>query len=116
MASGPVTSRSNVTRTCSLGVSVDITLAAVLSARTVVAEVNPAMPRTRGASGIPLDRIDHVVPVDTPVTEYAHPPTAGVAEQIARYVARLVDHGSTLQVGLGRVPHEMLGHLRGLGS
>jgi len=98
--------------TCSLGVSVDVTLAAVLSARTVIAEVNPAMPSTRGASRIPLERLDHVVPVDTPVTEYVHEPTAGVAEQIARYVARLVDHGSTLQVGLGRVPHEMLGHLR----
>jgi acyl-CoA hydrolase/GNAT superfamily N-acetyltransferase len=97
--------------TCSLGVSVDITLAAVLSARTVVAEVNPAMPRTRGAGRIPVERIDHAVPVDTPVTEYVHEPSGGVAEQIARYVARLVDHGSTLQVGLGRVPTEMLRHL-----
>ena len=97
--------------TCSLGVSVDITLAAVLAARTVIAEVNPAMPRTRGGGRVPVERIDHAVPVDTPVTEYVHAPAHGVAEQIARYVARLVDHGSTLQVGLGRVPTEMLRHL-----
>jgi acyl-CoA hydrolase/RimJ/RimL family protein N-acetyltransferase len=97
---------------CSLGVSVDVTRAAVLAADTVIAEVNPAMPRTRGDSMIPADRIDHAVLVDTPVTEYVHDPAHGVAEQIARYVARLVDDRSTLQVGLGRVPNEMLRHLR----
>lgn len=97
---------------CSLGVSVDITRAAVLAARTVIAEVNPAMPRTRGDSRIPVERIDHIVPVDTPIIEYLHDPAHGVAEQIARYVARLVDDRSTLQIGLGRVPNEMLRHLR----
>ena len=97
---------------CSLGVSVDITRAAVLAATTVIAEVNPAMPRTRGDSLIPADRIDHAVWVDTPVTEYLHEPAEGVGEQIARYVARLVDDRSTLQIGLGRVPNQMLQHLR----
>ncbi len=97
--------------TCSLGVSVDITRAAVLAAATVIAEINPAMPRTRGDSRIPTDRVDYAVEVDTPVTEYVHDPASGVAEQIARYVARLVDDRATLQVGLGRVPNEMLRHL-----
>jgi acyl-CoA hydrolase/GNAT superfamily N-acetyltransferase len=97
--------------TCSLGISVDVTRSAALAARTVIAEVNPAMPRTRGDSRIPADRIQRFVPVDTPVVEYVHPPAEGVAEQIARYVARLVDDGSTLQVGLGRVPNRMLAHL-----
>ncbi|HEX4470926.1 MAG TPA: GNAT family N-acetyltransferase [Nocardioides sp.] len=97
--------------TCSLGVSVDITRAAVLAADVVIAEVNPAMPRTRGNSRIPFDRITHVVDVSTPVIEYVHDPATGVAEQIARYVARLVDDHATLQVGLGRVPNEMLRHL-----
>jgi len=97
--------------TCSLGISVDVTKAAALAARTVIAEVNDAMPRTRGDSRIPADRIHRFVEVDTPVVEYVHPPAEDVAEQIARYVARLVDDGSTLQVGLGRVPNRMLAHL-----
>lgn len=97
--------------TCSLGVSVDVTHAAALAARTVIAEVCPAMPRTCGETRIPVERIDRFVEVDTPVTEYVHPPADGVAEQIARYVARLIDDGSTLQVGLGRVPNQMLAHL-----
>jgi RimJ/RimL family protein N-acetyltransferase len=97
--------------TCSLGVSVDITKAAALAARTVLAEVNPAMPRTHGDSRIPTDRIHRFVEVDTPIVEYLHPPTEGVAEQIARYVARLVEDGATLQIGLGRVPNRMLAYL-----
>ncbi len=97
--------------TCSLGISVDVTKAAALAARTVIAEVNPAMPRTRGDSRIPADRIHRFVEIDTPVVEYVHPPAEDVAEQIARYVARLVDDGATLQVGLGRVPNRMLAHL-----
>ncbi len=97
--------------TCSLGISVDVTKAAALAARTVIAEVNPAMPRTRGDSRIPADRIHRFVEVDTPVVEYVHAPAEDVAEQIARYVARLVDDGATLQVGLGRVPNRMLAHL-----
>jgi acyl-CoA hydrolase/RimJ/RimL family protein N-acetyltransferase len=97
--------------TCSLGISVDVTRAAALAARTVIAEVNPAMPRTAGDSRIPVDRIASFVPVQTPVVEYVHEPAGQVAEQIARYVARLIDDRSTLQVGLGRVPNEMLARL-----
>ena len=84
----------------------------MLAATTVIAEINPAMPRTRGDSLIPAERIDHAVLVDTPVTEYLHEPVEGVGEQIARYVARLVDDRSTLQIGLGRVPNQMLQHLK----
>ena len=97
--------------TCSLGVSVDITRSAVMAATTVIAEINPAMPRTRGDSGVPADRIDYAVEVDGPIIEYVHEPATGVAEKIARYVARLVDDHATIQVGLGRVPTEMLRHL-----
>ena len=97
--------------TCSLGISVDVTKAAAQTARTVIAEVNPAMPRTAGDSRIPVGRIACFVAVETPVVEYLHDPVGEAAGQIARYVARLVDDRSTLQVGLGRVPNQMLAHL-----
>jgi acyl-CoA hydrolase/RimJ/RimL family protein N-acetyltransferase len=95
----------------SLGVSVDITRAAVEKAKVVIAEVNPQMPFTFGESFVPISRLDRVVLVDHPVTEYQHPPTTGVADQIARYVARIIDDGATLQVGLGRIPNDMLRYL-----
>jgi acyl-CoA hydrolase/RimJ/RimL family protein N-acetyltransferase len=97
--------------TCSLGISVDVTQAAALAAHTVIAEVNPEMPRTCGDSRIPLDRIERLVLAETPVVEYLHEPADDIAEQIARYVARLIDDRSTLQIGLGRVPNQMLHHL-----
>src|SRR3954469_17628483 len=98
---------------CSLGVSVDVTLAAARAARVVIAEVNPAMPRTGPSSVIPADRIAAFVQVEDPVAEYVHEPVGETGARIAPYVARLVPDGATLQIGLGRVPNEMLQHLRG---
>jgi RimJ/RimL family protein N-acetyltransferase len=46
------------------------------------------------------------------VTEYVHPKVGEIAERIARYIASIIDDGSTLQIGLGRVPNEALRHLR----
>ena len=98
---------------CSLGVSVDVTRAAALRARTVLAEVNPDMPHTGPATGLPVEVIDAFVEVDGPVAEYHHEPVGDAAKAIALYVARLVPDGATLQIGLGRVPNEMLRHLSG---
>src|SRR6476620_11579484 len=96
----------------SLGVSVDLAPAILGVARVVIAEVNPAIPRTHGASFVHLDRFDALVKVDTPVAEYLHPKIGEIAEYIARYIASIIDDGSTLQIGLGRVPNEALRHLR----
>lgn len=96
----------------SLGVSVDIIPAALDRARLVIAEVNPQMPRSMGYSTVHLRQIHHCVPVDTPVTEYRHPAVETEAvERIARYIASLIEDGSTLHVGLGRIPNESLKYL-----
>ena len=96
----------------SLGVSVDVVMAAVSKARLVVAEVNPAMPRTMGDSMLHVGQIHYLVPVDTPVIEYHHPRTdEPVVEQIARYISGIIDDGSTLQVGPGRFSHAALAFL-----
>ncbi|MGE0241177.1 MAG: GNAT family N-acetyltransferase [Parvibaculaceae bacterium] len=96
----------------SLGVSVDLAPAVLNVARHVIAEVNPAMPRTHGASFVHVDRFDAFVGVDTPVTEYRHPPAGDTADRIARYIAAIIDDGSTLQIGLGRVPNEALNYIK----
>ena len=96
----------------SLGVSVDIIPAAVAAAKWVIAEVNPSMPRTQGETTLHVSDIDAIVPVDGPVTEYAHAPVAeATVQQIARYIAGIIDDGSTLQIGLGRIPNEALRYL-----
>src|SRR5262249_27260229 len=96
----------------SLGVSVDLAPAILSVARTVIAEINPAMPRTHGESMVHLNRFDALVMVDMPVAEYLHPNIGEIAERVARYIASIIDDGSTLQIGLGRVPNEALRHLR----
>lgn len=96
----------------SLGISVDVIPAAVTRARLVIAEVNPAMPRSMGDSTMHIDQIHHLVPVATPVIEYQHPAAQQKAmQQIARYVGGIIEDGSTLQIGLGRVTNEALKHL-----
>jgi acyl-CoA hydrolase/RimJ/RimL family protein N-acetyltransferase len=98
----------------SVGVSADITHSLVNNAKTVIAELNPNMPRTCGDTYISMDQLDTAVVVDLPVIEYLHPQVDDdVAEQIARNVARIISNGSTLQIGLGRIPNEMLRYLDG---
>ena len=96
----------------SLGVSVDIIPAAMARARIVIAEVNPAMPRSMGDSTLHISRIHHLVPVSTPVTEFQRAPVqTDDVQRIARYIAGIIDDGSTLQIGLGHVAHEALQYL-----
>ncbi|MDT8992369.1 GNAT family N-acetyltransferase [Curvibacter sp. APW13] len=96
----------------SLGISVDVMQTAVAQARLVIAEVNPAMPRTLGESTLHISRIHKLVPVDRPITEFAPPPSSEEAVQrIGRYIAGIIEDGSTLQVGMGQLGHEALQHL-----
>jgi len=98
---------------CSLGISVDIVKSAAANAKLVIAEVNPRMPRTLGDSFIHVYDIDYLVPVDQPLIEVKWAQTTEVTERIGQYVAALVEDGSTLELGIGRVPHAVLMSLRG---
>ncbi len=90
---------------CSLGVSVDIVRAAVDCAALIIAEVNPHMPRTLGQSFVPVEQIDVLVPVDTPLFELPTPNLDDVSREIGRHVASLIPNGATLQTGIGKIPH-----------
>jgi acyl-CoA hydrolase/RimJ/RimL family protein N-acetyltransferase len=93
----------------SLGVSVDVIPAAVARARLVLAEVNPHMPRSLGDSSLHVDALHRLVLVDTPVIEHRHAAMESAAmEQIARYIGGIIEDGSTLQIGLGRITNAAL--------
>jgi len=96
---------------CSLGVSVDYTKKGVECARTVIAEVNPHMPRTHGDSFIHVSRIDHFVEVDLPIYELRKKKMTEVEEEIGRHAAELVEDESCLQLGIGGIPDAVLANL-----
>ena len=96
----------------SLGISVDTQMCAIERAKMVIAEINPAMPWTMGDTTVHMDQVDYGIPVEAPVLEYRHPATSDeVVKQIARYIAGTISDGSTLQIGLGRIPNEALRYL-----
>jgi acyl-CoA hydrolase/GNAT superfamily N-acetyltransferase len=91
-----------------LGVSVDVVLAAIETARIVIAEVNPRMPVVHGDGFVSVDRFDAWVAVDRPIIEVARETLDETALEIGRHVAKLVEDGATLQVGIGGIPDAVL--------
>jgi acyl-CoA hydrolase len=89
---------------CSLGTSVEASLAAVRSATTVIAQINRAMPRTLGDSFVHVDQIDVGVEVDVPPYEHATEATGDVELRIGEFVADLVPDRACLQMGIGGIP------------
>ena len=103
---------------CSLGISVDYTLAAVKNAKTVIAQVNSRMPRTCGGGSISVEEIDVFVEHDAPILELTPPVIGPMEEAIGRNCASLINDGDTLQLGIGAIPDAVLSslyHKRDLG-
>ncbi|MFA4873707.1 MAG: GNAT family N-acetyltransferase [bacterium] len=101
-----------------LGISVDIVKSATENASLVIAEVNPRMPWTYGASQIPADYIDFFVESDRPLLTYHPVPIDDTIRRIGRNVATLIEDGATIEVGIGAIPQailEMLKDKRDLG-
>ncbi|MFT3979084.1 MAG: acetyl-CoA hydrolase/transferase C-terminal domain-containing protein [Ferruginibacter sp.] len=90
---------------CSLGVSVDIARSAVASATHVIAQVNPKIPRTHGDGLIHIKRFAAMVYQEEALPQINYGAKTGPEElQIGKYIAELIDDGSTLQMGIGTIP------------
>ncbi|MCK5419213.1 MAG: acetyl-CoA hydrolase, partial [Desulfobacterales bacterium] len=87
----------------SLGISVDVTLAASQSADIVIAQVNPKMPRVPGHSFIHLNDVDVVVEQEEELLNAYDLPEYESAAEIASITANLVNDGSTIQLGLAEL-------------
>ncbi len=96
---------------CSFGVEVGVTKPAAQSARRVIAELNPNMPRTLGDSFIHMSKLDTIVPVDYRLPEMHMGSTDEVTDRIGAHVAELIPDGATLQTGIGGIPDAVLRHL-----
>jgi acyl-CoA hydrolase/GNAT superfamily N-acetyltransferase len=95
----------------SLGVSVDIVKAASEKASLVIAQVNAHMPRVHGDGFIHIEDVDFILPCDEPILEFVSEADSATAQEIGKYVSRLIQDGDTLQVGYGSIPNAILSNL-----
>lgn len=95
----------------SLGISVDIVKAATQKASLIVAQINSRMPRTQGDGFINIKDVDFIIPHDEPLLEYTTEDPGNIIQAIGRYVARIIEDGSTLQVGYGIIPNAVVSYL-----
>lgn len=96
---------------CSLGTSVEASIAAVENAKIVIAQVNPQMPRTFGDGILHVSEIDYLVEVDLPIYSHEVAPILPEEEKIGMFVASLIEDKSTLQLGIGSIPNAVLAQL-----
>lgn len=96
---------------CSLGSSVDVTLAAIESAKVVIAQINENVPRTHGDGIIHISQINYSVYHNHPIYQATTKSATVIEEQIGKHVASLVEDGATLQMGIGGIPNVVLANL-----
>ena len=96
---------------CSLGVSVEASLAAIDNSKIVIAQVNKQMPRTHGDGIIHHSEIDLFVECDEPLPMHDISEPTETEQKIGDYVAGLIEDRSTLQMGIGSIPNAVLTRL-----
>lgn len=96
---------------CSLGVSVEATLAAIDNADYVIAQINKYMPRTFGDGIIHVTEVNAFVEHDEPLPSHPVSEPSVIETKIGNYVAELIEDKSTLQMGIGNIPNAVLSRL-----
>jgi len=95
----------------SLGGCVDATLSAVQSADTVIAVVNPKVPKVYGDGLLHISNFDIFVDDDRPILEAHFGIPTPEENKIGQYIANMVEDGATLQMGIGSMPNAVLAAL-----
>jgi len=99
---------------CSLGVSVDIARSAVNTAKHIIAQVNPNVPRTHGDSLVHTSRFTSMVYHEEPLPQVDYGVKVREDElKIGQLIAGMIEDGSTLQMGIGTIPDAVLRSLHG---
>lgn len=105
-------SKPNEKGYCSLGCSVDISNAAIDTAKTIIAQVNPNMPFVHGNGIVHQSQIDYCIEVDEPLYELPSKTPTELEVHIGKNIASLVEDGATLQMGIGGIPNAALQYLK----
>ncbi len=95
------------------GTSNDYATTAARSAKQLIVEVNPNMPRVFGDSLLHISEVDAIVENEAPLFEAAYPAAASEDETIATMIADMVEDGACLQMGIGTLPNAVCAKLAG---
>lgn len=102
--------------TVSLGTEVNILPAAIEAARAhgglVIAQLNSQMPYTYGDAQLYENEIDYYIEVDEPLAEKPVGKSTDASSAIADRIARYIDDGTTLQLGIGAIPDAVIHDLQ----
>ncbi len=97
---------------CSYGISNECSKTSAENSKTIIAQINPRMPRVLGDNFIHIDKIDYAVEINEPIPEFVSTNDAGedihIYERIGQYIADMIEDGSTLQMGIGLIPDTVL--------
>lgn len=97
---------------CSFSISNECAKTAAESSKTIIALINPRMPRVLGDNFIHIDKIDYAVEINEPIPELVSDKDAGedihIYERIGQYISDMIEDGSTLQMGIGLIPDTVL--------
>jgi acyl-CoA hydrolase len=96
-----------------LSLGTDYTMAAVAKARAIVLEVNPNVPFAHGQCHVHVSQVSALIESTEPLLEVGLPHIGAVQEAIGKYVADMIDDGSTLQIGYGGIPDAVVMQLTG---
>jgi acyl-CoA hydrolase len=102
---------------CSLGTQVDFLPDLWRDIPIRIAHINSAMPATRGDRGIPFDCLTAYYEEVAPLLAQPDTDADAVVLAVAGHIAPHIPDGSTLQLGLGKIPGAVLrclAHRRGL--
>jgi len=96
---------------CSLGVSVDVALPAIRTAKKIIAQINPSVPRSHGTGIVHMSEIEFAIEVNRPIHEHNPTEISPLEHKIGANVASLIENGATLQMGIGNIPNAVLSNL-----
>jgi len=93
---------------CNLGISVEYAKEAIEAAQIVIAEMNEKMPRTKGDTLLPVEKIDYAINVSRDLLNYDAGEIGEEEDRIGGLIAELIPDGAVLQYGPSKIQKAIL--------
>jgi acyl-CoA hydrolase len=93
---------------CSLGPAVEFMPTVIARAQRLFGIINPSVPRLRGAPSLPIEQFTAIAHSTAPLASYDVGATSAASARVVEHLAGLIPSHITLQIGLGKIPSQLL--------